>query len=131
MRSSRLRASVPARLGVFAAGLALVSAWPLRSEPPWIPVRPGGRVRPARRDGPRGVGLSLAQGDTAISPATFAAARRRGRCASASSAPTARLRSGFEVEAERRLHLILVRRDLTGYQHLHPAMAADGTWSCR
>ena len=39
------------------------------------------------------------------------------------------LRSGFEVEAQRRLHLILVRRDLTGYQHLHPAMAADGTWS--
>ena len=39
------------------------------------------------------------------------------------------LRAGFEVEAERRLHLIVVRRDLTGYQHLHPAMAADGTWS--
>jgi len=23
----------------------------------------------------------------------------------------------------------VVRRDLTGYQHLHPARAADGTWS--
>lgn len=27
------------------------------------------------------------------------------------------------------LHLLLVRHDLTGYQHVHPAMAADGTWS--
>jgi hypothetical protein len=27
------------------------------------------------------------------------------------------------------LHLIVVRRDLSGYQHLHPRMAADGTWS--
>jgi hypothetical protein len=35
----------------------------------------------------------------------------------------------FEVEHAKRLHLILVRRDLTGYQHLHPEMAADGTWS--
>jgi hypothetical protein len=27
------------------------------------------------------------------------------------------------------LHLIVVRRDLTGFQHLHPRMAPDGTWS--
>lgn len=30
---------------------------------------------------------------------------------------------------ERKLHLIVVRRDLTGFQHLHPALATDGTWS--
>jgi hypothetical protein len=34
----------------------------------------------------------------------------------------------FEIEQERRLHLIVVRRDLTGFQHLHPELAADGTW---
>jgi hypothetical protein len=38
------------------------------------------------------------------------------------------LRAGYQLEAQRRLHLIIVRRDLTGYQHLHPTMAADGTW---
>ena len=27
------------------------------------------------------------------------------------------------------LHLIAVRRDLTGFQHVHPELAADGTWS--
>ena len=26
------------------------------------------------------------------------------------------------------MHLIVVRRDLTGYQHLHPTMTPDGTW---
>jgi hypothetical protein len=35
----------------------------------------------------------------------------------------------FEVEHERRMHVIVVRRDMTNYQHLHPRMAADGTWS--
>jgi hypothetical protein len=27
------------------------------------------------------------------------------------------------------LHLIVIRRDLSGFQHLHPTMAPDGTWS--
>jgi hypothetical protein len=35
----------------------------------------------------------------------------------------------FAVEREKRMHLILVRHDLSGYQHVHPTMAADGTWS--
>jgi hypothetical protein len=29
------------------------------------------------------------------------------------------------------MHLILARRDLTGFRHLHPAQAADGTWTTR
>jgi hypothetical protein len=37
----------------------------------------------------------------------------------------------FDVEHERRMHLILARRDLTGFQHLHPEQAEDGTWSTR
>jgi len=34
----------------------------------------------------------------------------------------------YDVEHERRMHLIVVRRDLTGFQHLHPKLRADGTW---
>jgi hypothetical protein len=30
-----------------------------------------------------------------------------------------------------RLHLIVVRRDLADYQHLHPTLGADGTWKTR
>ncbi|WP_319459895.1 hypothetical protein [Micromonospora sp. RTP1Z1] len=35
----------------------------------------------------------------------------------------------FAVVHDKPMHLIVVRRDLTGYQHLHPTMASDGTWS--
>lgn len=35
----------------------------------------------------------------------------------------------FEVEHEKRMHLILVRRDATGFQHLHPRQERDGSWS--
>jgi hypothetical protein len=36
--------------------------------------------------------------------------------------------TSFVTEHERDMHLIVVRRDLSGFQHLHPTMAADGTW---
>lgn len=35
----------------------------------------------------------------------------------------------FAVVHDKPMHVIVVRRDLTGYQHLHPTMAPDGTWS--
>jgi methionine-rich copper-binding protein CopC len=35
----------------------------------------------------------------------------------------------FTVVHDKPLHLVVVGRDLTGYQHLHPSMAPDGTWS--
>ena len=35
----------------------------------------------------------------------------------------------FEVEHEKRMHLIVVRRDGRGFQHLHPTLDATGTWS--
>ncbi|MFC4148696.1 copper resistance protein CopC [Micromonospora mangrovi] len=35
----------------------------------------------------------------------------------------------FAVVHDKPLHLVVVGRDLTGYQHLHPSMAPDGTWS--
>lgn len=34
----------------------------------------------------------------------------------------------FDVEHDREMHLIVVRRDGRGFQHLHPTMDADGTW---
>jgi hypothetical protein len=35
----------------------------------------------------------------------------------------------FEPENGKLLHLIVVRTDLTAYQHLHPQLHPDGTWS--
>ncbi len=37
--------------------------------------------------------------------------------------------TSYDVAHEKRLHLIVVRRDLSGFQHVHPTLAADGTWS--
>jgi hypothetical protein len=35
----------------------------------------------------------------------------------------------FDVEHTKKMHLIIARRDLTGFQHLHPEQAPDGTWT--
>ncbi|MBQ0928659.1 hypothetical protein [Saccharopolyspora endophytica] len=35
----------------------------------------------------------------------------------------------FDTEHDKRMHLIVVRRDTAGYQHLHPEMSPDGTWT--
>jgi hypothetical protein len=38
--------------------------------------------------------------------------------------------TAYDVDHGKRLHLIAVRRDLTGYQHVHPTLSG-GTWSTR
>jgi hypothetical protein len=48
----------------------------------------------------------------------FRVADRRGRTVRA-----------FDVEHTKRMHLIVVRRDQTGFQHLHPTQRPDGTWT--
>ncbi len=37
--------------------------------------------------------------------------------------------TAYDAEHEKRLHLIAVRRDLSGFQHVHPTLADDGTWT--
>jgi hypothetical protein len=62
----------------------------------------------ARRSAPQGKPFELA----------FRIVDRRGR--------TVR---DFDVEHTKRMHLIVVRRDMTGFQHLHPTQNRHGTWS--
>ena len=62
----------------------------------------------ARRSAPRGKPFELA----------FRIVDRRGQ--------TVR---DFDVEHTKRMHFIVVRRDMTGFQHLHPTENPDGTWS--
>ena len=35
----------------------------------------------------------------------------------------------YETAHEKRLHLIAVRRDFSGYQHVHPTMSPGGAWT--
>ena len=37
----------------------------------------------------------------------------------------------FEFEHEKRMHLIVVRRDGRGFQHVHPELDEDGVWTAR
>jgi hypothetical protein len=62
----------------------------------------------ARRTAPRGKPFELA----------FRIVDRRGRAV-----------RDFDVEHTKRMHLIVVRRDMAGFQHLHPTENPDGTWS--
>src|SRR3954454_17971244 len=40
--------------------------------------------------------------------------------------------TAYDVKHEKRLHLIVLgTRELTDFQHVHPTMASDGTWSVR
>lgn len=39
------------------------------------------------------------------------------------------VRDEFELEEEKELHLIVVRRDTAIFEHLHPRRGKDGTWS--
>ena len=34
----------------------------------------------------------------------------------------------YEVEHEKRMHVIVVRRDGRGFQHVHPELGRDGVW---
>jgi hypothetical protein len=37
--------------------------------------------------------------------------------------------TGFQTEHDKDLHLVAVRRDLSHFQHVHPVLDAEGTWS--
>ncbi len=37
--------------------------------------------------------------------------------------------TSYDVEHEKELHLIVVRRDFGGFQHVHPTLEDDGTWA--
>jgi hypothetical protein len=76
------------------------------------------------------LGLALAQAGLRLDvDRRRLAAGRPGRVAFRISNERGGTVRDFDLEHDRRMHLIVVRRDLTGFQHLHPRMAPDGTWS--
>ncbi|MBF8193233.1 hypothetical protein ITP53_47710 [Nonomuraea sp. K274] len=43
--------------------------------------------------------------------------------------PDGRPVTDYQVEHDKKLHFIVVSRDLVSFQHVHPELAKDGTWS--
>ncbi|MGW0431507.1 hypothetical protein ACWDV4_02995 [Micromonospora sp. NPDC003197] len=42
--------------------------------------------------------------------------------------PDGRPVTAYDVEHEKRMHLIVARRDLSGFRHVHPELTTDGVW---
>lgn len=75
-------------------------------------------------------GLALSGGGLTLVPAatTFAAAVQQPlsfRILGPDGKPVTR----FVPNHEKLMHVVVARRDLYGFQHIHPAMAEDGTWT--
>ncbi|MFR9802383.1 hypothetical protein ACL02T_08775 [Pseudonocardia sp. RS010] len=125
-------------LGAYATGSAV---GPL-SGPAAAPAAPAGTLG-GSADGDAGDTHSGAVPETADQPAGLASSRggytltptastltagTTGDLAFRITGPDGATVTAFDEEHTKRLHLIVVRRDLTGFQHLHPTMDADGTW---
>jgi hypothetical protein len=103
--------------------------------PPAVALPPA----PAPLQGPAGSGAPAAGSDVsglAVSRdgytldvlATPARADSSGELAFRILGPTGAPVTAFTPTHDKPLHLILVRRDQSGFQHLHPVMDPDGTW---
>jgi hypothetical protein len=83
---------------------------------------------PGHAAGPTGL-ASATGGYRMVPEQTRVEAGRRGRFAFRILDHDGRPVTSFVREHEREMHLIVVRRDLSGFQHLHPTMGTDGTWT--
>jgi hypothetical protein len=74
-------------------------------------------------------GLAATQGGYTLALAADRARPGRTSLGFTITGPDGHPVTDYDVQHEKRLHLIVVRRDATGFQHVHPVLAADGTWS--
>lgn len=130
----------PARIAAFAATLGVVFGVAALAGGALAPLQDPAEGRGHSEDGhmsadPAAVtptGLGVAEARYALAPeATSLPQGRATELRFRILGPDGAAVTDFGVEHERRMHLILVRRDLTGYQHLHPTRDAAGRWTVR
>lgn len=132
--------SAPARLGVFGAGLAVVLAaatglgrvtGDVAQAEPATAVEEQHGAGHGTTEAVAATGTSLSDGGlrldvaTTVFPplvATGFAFRVLGE-----DGPV----TEFDLEQDKRMHLVVVSRDLSRHAHLHPEMDPDGTWTTR
>ena len=78
---------------------------------------------------PVGDGLQLSEAGLTFTPSTTALSPSDTTFSFRILGTDGKAFTRFAAEHTQLMHLYLVRSDLTGFQHLHPAMANDGTWS--
>ncbi|MFI1990958.1 hypothetical protein [Actinoplanes sp. NPDC020271] len=129
------------KLGGFGLGLAAVFtaalglghvAGPTRAAEP--SAAHAGHTTPAAAAEPAGAlpaGLQISQDGYRLTPLTTLSTGAPQDFRFQITGPDTRPVTGYTTSHDKDLHLIVVRRDLSGFQHVHPALGADGTWSVR
>ncbi|HEY3560977.1 MAG TPA: hypothetical protein VGL05_26120 [Kribbella sp.] len=75
-------------------------------------------------------GLAVSEAGYTFAPAqTFFTSGAKTQLRFTIQGPDGRPVTKYTKTHEKDLHLIVVRRDLSGFHHVHPTRAADGTWS--
>ena len=129
---------VPTRLLGFAAALALVFGAAALAGATIGPETTsggqhmdGGGAHGEDAGTPTVSGLAVTDGAYALEPGpVFLTARQSSPFSFRITDRSGRVvRDGYQVEHEKELHLIVVRRDTAVFEHVHPAKGADGTWS--
>ncbi|WP_447003000.1 hypothetical protein ACRAKI_25255 [Saccharothrix isguenensis] len=87
----------------------------------------GGTVAEAANDQPGG--LASSRGGYTLTPTDMTLTTGNNPFSFRITGPSGAAVTGFDVEHDKRMHLVVVRRDTSGYRHVHPEMAADGTWT--
>lgn len=113
--------SAVARIGAFLAVLAVVFGAALALGRYAGPDGATSTTHDDRPGGAAGDGYRLEVADGSLEPGT----RQVAFTVTRDGEPV----TDFAVVHEKRLHLIAVREDLDGYQHVHPELGGDGTWT--
>jgi len=133
--------TTPTRLGAFVLGLAAVFAGalgagrlagPVAAEA--VPDRGATHSGQGEAAGDQAVvaapgGLQVAERGYSLRLAAPTAPAGRSTLAFTVVGRDDRPVTAYQVTHEKELHLIVVQRDLSGYQHLHPVRDEAGTWS--
>lgn len=127
--------NIPLRLAIFATGLlaAFATAWgvgtavsPVLDEP--VAAHDMGSASSHEEAAQLPAGLMVSQDGYTLALAKTTLQPGHRPLAFTITDPDGEPLTAYDVEHEKQLHLIAVRRDGSGFQHVHPTLGADGTW---
>ncbi|MCA2228864.1 hypothetical protein [Nonomuraea aurantiaca] len=128
------------KLGAYAVGLAVVFGGALGvgsavGESTPAPARPSHGsahaevVAEPQADTPGG--LQVSENGYTLNPLTTVKAGEPTDFRFTVTGPDGKPVTDYQVKHDKKLHFILVSRDLAAFQHLHPEQAGDGVWSVK
>lgn len=128
-----------AKLGAYVLGLAVVFGGALgvgtavgTTGPAPAPAKQSHVAQPAAAKSDTPGGLQVSENGYTLNPITTAIKPGEPTDFQFSvTGPDGKPVTDYQVQHDKKLHFIVVSRDLTGFQHLHPQEGADGVWSVK